>query len=138
MASDSHTFALLLVDWNGVGWDKVGSQTAGRGGSGPEGEFAWSEYRLNDGTKLKWYMSTPDGKTGSVIINDRHYDLAAGPLVLLTKRGNGVEVEQVHVDLFNIKPDPAALTAAVRANGRARTFLAKAIKNNPLPPLAAR
>jgi hypothetical protein len=57
------------------------------------------EFRTRDGRTVPWSCTTPDGKTGTVTIAGADFDLAQGPLFLVTTRGAKPRVQQLTTDV---------------------------------------
>jgi hypothetical protein len=81
---------VILVVWTD---DASGSRAGG-------GDGRWQgEFRTRDGRKVPWSCTTPDGKTGTVTIAGVDFDLAQGPLFLVTTRGAKPSVLQLTIDV---------------------------------------
>src|SRR5262249_27464223 len=81
--------------------DVTGSGTAGIGPPGPK--YHWED-ATPDGRRIAWTCETGDGRSGAVTINGQEYDLAKGPLFLVTVRGEKTQVSQLQRDFGKMEP----------------------------------
>jgi hypothetical protein len=110
---------VILIDFVGT----EGFNHTSRGGSG--------YHRANDGRKVEWQCETSDGKTGSVKINGRAYDLAQGSLFLVSTKGGDVRVLQLKRDTLKLKVGNVqdSLETLIRSDEDIAPFYANAGKS---------
>jgi|RhiMethySRZTD1v2_1073278.scaffolds.fasta_scaffold2457327_1 hypothetical protein len=80
---------------------------ASGGGSGASSSAAKTVLRGNyqtfGGKKIDWNCETADGKSGSVVVNGKTYELAKGGLFLVRTLGESPEVTQLSRDMTKLK-----------------------------------
>ena len=72
--------------------------------------------RREDGIGYEWQLTTKDGRSADLRINDVSYDLTRGALFAIQLDGKNVIVHQVDRDLSKLNIDLAQCTAFVHAN----------------------
>ena len=63
-----------------------------------------------DGRNVNWELETEDGKTAVFRLNKTEYDLLKGRLLLVTTKGENVEVQQLDRDLSSVHDYESART----------------------------
>jgi len=82
--------------------DLSNGSSGGGGGSARDGAHYKGRHFDGQGRTLEFEARTVDGKTGSVTIAGKPYDLAAGQLFLASTQGNEPVVAQLRFDLREI------------------------------------
>lgn len=110
----------------------VWSDCAHIGGAGGGNDGLRSEHHGEmsgpDGRRVSWKCETPDGKTGAVRINAATYDLAKGPVFLVSTKGGETQVVQLQRDLSKLAPGQPSLEKLAKDDPDIAAFLAKAAK----------
>jgi hypothetical protein len=110
------TAILVWTDTEGVG--------GGGAASTPDGARYRGRVKYTNGEHLEWECTTADGKTGAVTLNGTSYDLAGGPLFLVTTRSGRTEARQIRRDLSHVQPSRESLDALARIDREVAKFLA--------------
>src|SRR5262249_44734558 len=106
--------------------DVTGGGSAGIGPPGPK--YHW-EAAAPDARRIAWACETDAGSSGRVTINGQEYELAQGPLFLVSVGGEKTHVSQLRRDFGKMEPgqvhslprddpDVAAFIAQVSKSGR--------------------
>jgi hypothetical protein len=130
--TDCRGLPVMYGRWGGGVAILVWSDTAaGRASAGSAGSPQGAQYNgradAPDGRKIEWRCETADGKTGPVTINGQQFDLAGGPLFLVTTKGGETHVQQLRRDLSKVEPTPGDLER-LAADPEVSKFLAEAQK----------
>jgi hypothetical protein len=83
--------------------------------------------RSAGGAGVVWRWETADGKSGSVTVNGVSYDLANGPLFLVSAKGNDVQVHQLKREL-GMPPETEAFEGLTKDDPDVAGFVAAAGK----------
>jgi hypothetical protein len=106
--------------------DVVGtSSIASKGGDGRPSVYEGTCEAL-DGCRVTWACETADGKTGTMKINGKVYELGDGPLFLIATRGAEVRVRQLARDLSAVRPEKESLEEFLRHDPDIGPFFAEA------------
>jgi hypothetical protein len=85
--------------------------------------------------RVKWRAKSPDGKTGTLVINEETYDLSKGTLFLASTEGGQTRVTQLDKDLTFVSAKPPfdkvfdSVTAFLRSDPEA----SQSFKAAPIP-----
>ena len=60
---------------------------------------------LPNGGKITWQCETPDGESGTVLLNGQSYDLSKGGIFLVSTRDANIRVLQLNRDISMLKTD---------------------------------
>ena len=83
--------------------------------------------RSTGGASVVWRWETADGKSGAVTVNGVSYDLANGPLFLVSAKGNDVQVRQLKREL-GMAPEAEAFEGLAKDDPDVAGFVAAAGK----------
>jgi hypothetical protein len=83
--------------------------------------------RSTGGASVVWRWETADGKSGAVTVNGVSYDLANGPLFLVSAKGNDVQVRQLKREL-GMAPEAEAFEGLAKDDPDVGGFVAAAGK----------
>jgi hypothetical protein len=84
--------------------------------------------RSADGANVVWQWATSDGKSGDVTANGVSYDLANGPLFLVSAKGKVVQVHQLKRELGMPSDVPNPLEVLAKDDPDVAAFVAAAGK----------
>jgi hypothetical protein len=79
--------------------------------------------RTSEGRAVSWSAVTKDGKTGTVTVNDKAYQLADGAVFLVRTTGGSIRVTQVKQDVSGLKPGAATWELLGKQNAGGKDFL---------------
>jgi hypothetical protein len=88
--------------------------------------------RSAGGAGVVWRWETADGKSGAVTVNGVSYDLANGPLFLVSAKGNDVRVRQLKREL-GMPPEAEAFEGLAKDDPDVAGFVADAGKPRVSP-----
>ena len=103
--------------------DVVGSDSS----SASTTVHAQGNCRSASGASVVWRWETSDGKSGAVTVNGVSYDLANGPLFLVSAKGNDVQVRQLKREL-GMPPEAAPFEGLAKDDPDVAGFVAAAGK----------
>jgi len=107
----------LLVIWS----DSPNGTTAGSTG-GPNGFTADGWLTTRDRRRVPFKATSPDGKTGKLVIDGVEYDLAAGRLFLVATSGGKVQVKQLATDWSGLNLESPDFRAFAKGDREIQTF----------------
>jgi hypothetical protein len=96
----------------------------GSGGGGGSGASR-GQLHANDGREIVWSCSTPDGKSGDVVIDGQGFDLSRGGLFLVSTKDKPTRVEQLAVEAGQLQEgsDTEKFPELAKADPRVAAFL---------------
>jgi hypothetical protein len=96
----------------------------GSGGGGGSGTYR-GQLDAKDGRKITWSCSTPDGKSGKVVIDGQEFDLTEGALFLVSTKDKPTRVEQLVIDAGQLQAglDTEKFSELAKADPRIAKFL---------------
>lgn len=87
------------------------------------------QYRVKrtspSGEELNWQITTRDGKSGRLVINDRNYDLNRGRLFAAKRVADGLRIEQFDLDLTALECRIPVVTQFVNSCVPLQEFLSQ-------------
>jgi len=105
-----------------------GDSPGGSGGntrSGTNGFQGEGYLQTREGKKVEFHVETKDGKTGTVVLDGKNYDLTQGNLFLVSFDGQQWRVKQLQVDLSRLTKDPESFKAMAKANPAIAEFFGR-------------
>ena len=108
-------------------WADAGGVSAGSSG-GPEGFTADGVLTTQDGRRVPFGCTSPDGKGGQAVIDGTPHDLAAGRLFLVATGGGKVRVKQFSTDLSGLRLEAPDFRAFGRGQPEIMAFFQTAKK----------
>src|SRR5436190_4652051 len=82
-----------------------------------------------EGKKVTWHCITTDGKSGTVRIQDKDYEMTQGPLFLVAERGGPPQVRQLQRSLSNLPQTSECVNGLAKSDPDIMRFIADAEKN---------
>jgi hypothetical protein len=111
---------LAIVVWTDTAGSAAGGSRTSSKGAAYHGRLA------GGGRAVAWQCDTADGKAGPVSIDGAAYDLANGPLFLVTTRGGKTEVRQLQRDWSAVPATAEAIDGLAKEDPDVAAFLAAA------------
>jgi hypothetical protein len=117
--------------WDGklavVVWFDTDDSSQGFAGEGHTAAYQ-GVFAPVDGRRFDWRCRTSDGKTGTLVIDGQHYELAKGALFLVSTKGGKTAVQQLSRDLAPFNPDKKGLERLAKEDLDVARFVAEAGK----------
>ena len=116
---------VFLVVWHDLSRD-LGPDGEGEGSLGFSSSLETDiegDYRRSDGQSFDYTCHTTDGRSGTVTIDNKGYDLAAGNVFLVARRADGLHVTQLARNLVLTGTPEDLLTELARTDPEIRAFV---------------
>jgi hypothetical protein len=102
-------------------YDLAGYSVVDKGAAHEGGRFDGSvQYGIRH---FAWQCATSDAKSGTMTIDGRSFELAAGTLFLVSTSGGTVAVTQLNRDLTGISLDPGTFMTLAKNDSLIRSFV---------------
>jgi hypothetical protein len=116
--------SLAVVIWSDLGAPRNGTATGDAEAWATTDKAVYDgSRRTSDGRAVRWSAETKDGKTGTVTVNDKAYQLADGAVFLVRTAGGSTRVTQVKQDVSGLRPDAATWELLGKQNAAVKDFL---------------
>lgn len=112
-------------------WTDSSNGPSGGGGGRKGGASYKAEQRTESGERFEIHAETTDGKTGTLTIAKKEYDLAKGRLFCVSTKTNPPKVQQIEMDVAKFPRKMKEQIQLAKTNKTIRDFWTKQSRPTP-------